>query len=147
MRRLRQLEEENFRLKRLVADLTLDKSILQEVIKKDLKPMRRGDLTQWIQHTYDVGLECAHELVRLSQTVWYYTSKQDQREGWYINVKWAHHLYYLEGLKVRMRRHRKKRLSLHPEIPATAGAVNDLWIMVRQGFPLVILSMINSSMD
>jgi putative transposase len=34
VRRLRQLEEENARLKRLVADLTLDKNILQEVIKK-----------------------------------------------------------------------------------------------------------------
>jgi len=37
VRRLRQLEEENLRLKRLVADLTLDKSILQEVIKKRFK--------------------------------------------------------------------------------------------------------------
>jgi putative transposase len=37
VRRLRQLEEENFRLKRLVADLTLDKSILQEAIKKRSK--------------------------------------------------------------------------------------------------------------
>jgi putative transposase len=35
-RRLRQLEEENLRLKKLVADLTLDKSILQEVIKKKI---------------------------------------------------------------------------------------------------------------
>ena len=37
VRRLRQLEEENLRLKRLVANLTLDKSILQEVIKKRFK--------------------------------------------------------------------------------------------------------------
>lgn len=34
LRRLRQLEEENARLKRLVADLTLDKQILSEVIRK-----------------------------------------------------------------------------------------------------------------
>ena len=34
VRRLRQLEDENARLKRLVADLTLDKNILQEVIRK-----------------------------------------------------------------------------------------------------------------
>lgn len=34
LRRLRQLEEENQRLKRLVADLNLDKEMLQEVIKK-----------------------------------------------------------------------------------------------------------------
>ena len=36
LRRLRQLEDENGRLKRLVADLTLDKHILQEVIAKKL---------------------------------------------------------------------------------------------------------------
>lgn len=34
LRRLRQLEEENQRLKCLVADLSLDKEMLQEVIKK-----------------------------------------------------------------------------------------------------------------
>lgn len=34
LRRLRQLEEENHRLKRLVADLSLDKKMLQDVIRK-----------------------------------------------------------------------------------------------------------------
>ena len=34
LRRLRQLEEENNRLKRLVADLSLDKEMLQDVIRK-----------------------------------------------------------------------------------------------------------------
>ena len=34
--RLRRLEEENRRLKRLVADLTLDKQILQDVLSKKL---------------------------------------------------------------------------------------------------------------
>jgi putative transposase len=36
LRRLRQVEEENRRLKQLVADLTLDKHMLQEVIRKKL---------------------------------------------------------------------------------------------------------------
>jgi len=36
VRRLRQLEDENRRLKQLVADLTLDKTMLQEVIRKKL---------------------------------------------------------------------------------------------------------------
>ena len=36
LRRLRLLETENLRLKKLVADLTLDKNILQEVIAKKL---------------------------------------------------------------------------------------------------------------
>ena len=36
MKRLRQLEEENQRLKKLVADLALDKEMLQEVVRKKL---------------------------------------------------------------------------------------------------------------
>jgi len=36
MKRLRQLEEENGRLKKLVADLSLDKEMLQEVVRKKL---------------------------------------------------------------------------------------------------------------
>ncbi len=34
LRKLRQLEEENLKLKRLVADLCLDKAMLQEVLSK-----------------------------------------------------------------------------------------------------------------
>lgn len=34
IRRLKQLEEENTRLKRLVADLSLDKTMLQDVLRK-----------------------------------------------------------------------------------------------------------------
>lgn len=36
LRRLKQLEDENRRLKRLVADLTLDKQMLQDVLSKKL---------------------------------------------------------------------------------------------------------------
>ena len=35
-RKLRQVEDENARLKRIVADLTLDKQILQEVARKKI---------------------------------------------------------------------------------------------------------------
>ena len=34
IRRLKQLEEENAKLKRLVADLTLDKTMLQDVVRR-----------------------------------------------------------------------------------------------------------------
>ena len=34
LRKLKQLEDENARLRRIVADLTLDKQILQEVVRK-----------------------------------------------------------------------------------------------------------------
>ena len=42
LRRLKQLEEENRRLKGLVADLTLDKHILQEVCEKSPKARTAG---------------------------------------------------------------------------------------------------------
>lgn len=35
LRRLRQLEDENSRLKQIVADLSLDKQMLQDVLKKN----------------------------------------------------------------------------------------------------------------
>jgi putative transposase len=36
MKRLRQLEEENGKLKKIVADLSLDKAMLQDVIRRKL---------------------------------------------------------------------------------------------------------------
>ncbi len=36
MRRLRELEQENARLKKIVADLTLDREMLQDVIKRNV---------------------------------------------------------------------------------------------------------------
>lgn len=36
LRRLKMLEDENNRLRRIVADLTLDKQILQEVVRKKI---------------------------------------------------------------------------------------------------------------
>ena len=36
MRRLKQLEDENVKLKKIVADLTLDREMLQDVIRRKL---------------------------------------------------------------------------------------------------------------
>ena len=36
MKRMRELEEENARLKRIVSDLSLDRAMLQDVIKRKL---------------------------------------------------------------------------------------------------------------
>ena len=42
LRELRQLREENGKLKRLVADLSLDRHILQEIVAKKLQGLERG---------------------------------------------------------------------------------------------------------
>ena len=56
LRRLKQLEEENRKLKQLVADLSLDKSMLQDVLRgKTLTPDRRRVLAKQTQAAYDVS--------------------------------------------------------------------------------------------
>jgi putative transposase len=42
MKRLKQLEEENGKLKRIVADLALDKEMLQDVVTRKLRGLRGG---------------------------------------------------------------------------------------------------------
>src|SRR4029077_13211399 len=44
MKRLKQLDEENRRLKKLVADLSLDKEMLQDVIRRKIKPVRQREM-------------------------------------------------------------------------------------------------------
>ncbi len=43
LRELRQLREENTKLKRLVADLSLDRHILQEIVAKKLRTQKRRE--------------------------------------------------------------------------------------------------------
>lgn len=55
IRRLKQLEDENGKLKRLVADLTLDKPMLQDAAKKVVKPVRRREVVRHYQHVFEVS--------------------------------------------------------------------------------------------
>ena len=47
LRRLRELDAENKKLKQLVADLTLDKHMLQEVLQKNYKAGRQAGMRWW----------------------------------------------------------------------------------------------------
>jgi putative transposase len=56
IRRLRLLEEENRRLKQLVADLSLDELMLQVVLqKKIVRPERRRELVRYLEWNYRVS--------------------------------------------------------------------------------------------
>ena len=48
LRRLRQLEDENARLKAIVADLTLDKQMLQDVLKKSSEGRPEKASRRWV---------------------------------------------------------------------------------------------------
>ena len=52
-----------------------------------------------------------------------------RREGWRDNKKRVHRLYRLEGLQVRLRARRKKRLSLHRGALPPAAGRNQYWSM------------------
>ncbi len=52
-----------------------------------------------------------------------------RREGWRVNRKRVHRLYRLEGLQVRMRVRRRKRLSLHRGPAPRATQVAERWSM------------------
>ncbi|MEO7859951.1 MAG: transposase [Nitrospirales bacterium] len=72
LRRLRQVEEENSRLKRLVADLSLDKPMLSEALrKKSLRPARRRELAAWFHRTFQVSCLRACRLAQFSRAAWY----------------------------------------------------------------------------
>ena len=68
---LRQVEDENRRLKQLVADLTLDKHVLSEALRKNLKPARHRELTTWFRDTVRISTVRACRLAHLSRTGWY----------------------------------------------------------------------------
>src|SRR5439155_5828548 len=58
LRERRQLRDENGRPKRLVADLSLDRQILQEIVsKKAVRPRARRKLAGWVQEQLRLALE------------------------------------------------------------------------------------------
>jgi hypothetical protein len=56
LRELRQLREENGKLKRLAADFSLDRHILQEIVAKTaLKPRVRRELAEWAAEVHQLS--------------------------------------------------------------------------------------------
>lgn len=79
LRRLRQLEEENQRLKRLVADLSLDKEMLQEVIKKVLRPPQKHQAVHFLREAYRISVRRGCGLLMQSRTVYHWQSRRGDR--------------------------------------------------------------------
>lgn len=122
-----------------------------------MKPTRRRELARWIREQFAVSVHQACRLALLRRSTWYRRSHaRDQtplrmrirelamtrprfgyqrihvllrREGWAINHKRVHRLYCLEGLQVRMRVRRRKRLSLHRGPVLQPTVTNQHWSM------------------
>ncbi|MBH0366985.1 IS3 family transposase [Salmonella enterica] len=120
LRRLRQLEDENQRLKKLVAELSLDKEMLQEVLKpKVLRPAQKRLAVIFLLEAYRISVRRGCGLLMQSRTVYHWQSQRDdraitlrihiqlRREGWPVNHKKTHRIYCPEGLNLRRKRPRR----------------------------------------
>jgi transposase-like protein len=75
LRRIRQLEEENRKLKKIVAALSLDKHILQEVLsKKGLMPARKRPVAEYLIAVYKIDKRRACRLLKMHRSMFYFKS-------------------------------------------------------------------------
>ena len=74
LRRLRQLEDENRKLKQLVADLSLDQHMLQDVLKKVVTPVPKRSMVQYLRSTYKISGRRACNVVALAHSTYHYRS-------------------------------------------------------------------------
>lgn len=77
MRELKQLQGENARLKKLVAELSLDKVILQKIAIKMAAPGLKRQAVTYIQDHYGLCTQRARGLVKQARNTHYYRSVKD----------------------------------------------------------------------
>ncbi|MBZ9810889.1 IS3 family transposase [Mesorhizobium sp. ESP-6-2] len=158
VKRMRQLEDENNRLKKIVADLTLDKAMLQDVLSKPaLKPVRRRRLVDEVRADWKVSIRRACATFLIDTSLYHYKSKRgDQaalkarikeiaatrvrygyrrvhvllrREGWPVNPKRIYRLYKELGLQIRNKTPRRRVKAKLREDRTEAAHFNDVWAM------------------
>ena len=72
LKKLKQLEEENSKPKRLVVDLSLDKAMLQDILsKKALEPSRKRQIVDDLVKRFGAPLRKACGAMGLQRSVYY----------------------------------------------------------------------------
>jgi len=112
LRRLRQVQGEDNRLKRLVADLTLDKHMLSEALRKTPEARASAGARRMVPDPRARARAAPVGYLR----IWVLL----RREGWVVNRKRVRRLYRLDGLQVRMRVRRPKHMASAPRTRAGA---------------------------
>ncbi|WP_435870127.1 IS3 family transposase [Eleftheria terrae] len=158
LRRMRQLEEENRKLKQIVADLSLDKAMLQHIVgKKSLGHSLRRALVPDLMRCFGCSQRNALRMVKMSASTYLYrpVKKDDaalkmrikditetrvhygyrrvhvmlRREGHPDNVKRVYRLYREEGLSLRLKRPRRNKAAKLRQPKQLAHAINEIWSM------------------
>ncbi|WP_218709304.1 IS3 family transposase [Citrobacter braakii] len=155
IKKIKDLEDENRRLKQMFADLSLENRALKDVIeKKPLKPAFKRELVTHLITTFGLSIRQACRSLNLSRTVYHYrpdTTRDEpvivalqavaeryprygfpklfqvlRRQGHPWNHKRIHRIYCL--LKLNFRRKGKQRLLVRNPSPlATPEALNQSW--------------------
>jgi putative transposase len=157
LRRLRQLEQENAQLKRIVAVLTLDKQMLQDVLEKALKVRQRRQLASLLLAEYRVSERRACATVFLHRSVYRYVDQPRddgavrqrmkeiaetrvrygfnrihvllRREGWRDNHKRTYRIYKEEGLNLRSKRPGRNKTAAHRQQRPLLTGPHQCWSM------------------
>ena len=76
LKRLKELEEENRRLKKMFAELSLDHEILKDIIEKTLSVAERRDLVDYTVDVHATSERRACCLISLSRAVYRYQTRK-----------------------------------------------------------------------
>lgn len=154
IKKMKDLEDENRRLKQMFADLSLECRALKDVIEKALKPAIKRELVSYLTAQFAMSLRQACRILSLSRTVFRYQpdTQRDEpvimaltvaaeryprygykrffqvlrRQGNAWNHKRVHRIYFL--LKLNFRRKGKQHLPVRNPAPlATPEAMNQSW--------------------
>lgn len=88
IKRLRQLEEENAKLKRIVADLSLDKAMLQDVLAKKLRgPARKRLLVDGVRADWKVSTRRACSVLKIDRSLYVYKSRRGEQADPKLRIK------------------------------------------------------------
>src|SRR3954447_8120282 len=162
MKRLRQLEEENAKLKRIVADLSLEGHASGCALKKALRPGRKRELVDKVRSDWKVSIRRACSALRIDRALYVYKSKRGdqaalksrikdicetrvrygyrrvhvllQRDGWAINVKRVYRLYRELSLQLRNKTPKRRVKAKLRENRTEARQINETWVTLPPSF-------------
>ena len=157
VRRPKHLQEENTRLKQLVTNLTLDKTMLQDVLSKIPGPSRGRQVLEYLHGSYQVSERRACRVARLNRGTFRYCCHKDprtalrmrireiaqtrvrygyrkirgllNREGWKVGKYLVERLYWEEGLTLHERRKRRRRVAEHRRERFRPTGPDQVWSM------------------
>ncbi|AWN52721.1 IS3 family transposase [Methylobacterium sp. 17Sr1-1] len=158
IRRLKQLEDDNSKLKRLVADLTPDRSMLEDVLKRKLmRPAVRREVAGHLQVTYGISERRACQATGFGRSSQRYRTRTDpqvalrmrlkelaaarvrygyrrlhvllRREGLIVNHKRTYRLYRDEGLSIWPKLPKRKRAWRYRQGRPAIDSPNEVWAM------------------